>query len=158
LSAADPDPDIMNRPLVQQTVPASLLSETRAWLRNSQLVEPQPEPAKANLLRAWKSGTMLAPGSQAGRPLVFHGPTIQRELELWVLAGIPNEVALQAATANAARLLGAADRFGAIRPGLEATLLIVDGNPVQDIHALSSVTTVILKGERVARGALFDED
>ena len=44
-------------------------------------------------------------GTDSGNPLVFHGPSIHRELQLWVQAGIPAEVALQAATSKAAKLL-----------------------------------------------------
>jgi imidazolonepropionase-like amidohydrolase len=100
----------------------------------------------------------LVTGSDAGSPLVLHGPTLQRELELWVEAGVPNGVALQAATWNAARLLRADRRFGAIRAGMEATLVIVDGNPLTDIRAMSAITSVILKGERVSRSTLFEEE
>jgi hypothetical protein len=41
---------------------------------------------------------------------------------------------------------------------LEATLVIVEGNPLVDIRAMSSVSSVTLKGERVARSSLIDED
>jgi len=88
---------------------------------------------------------------------VLHGPTVQREIELWVAAGIPVEVALQAATLNAARLLRADSRIGTVEKGKEATLLIVDGNPLQDIKALSSVSAVFMKGERINRTALLQE-
>ena len=97
-------------------------------------------------------------GSDGGSPLVIHGPTLQRELDLWVQAGIPNEVALRAATSNAAKALGADSHFGSLRKGLDATMIIVDGNPLTEIRAMSSVTSVILKGERVARSSLFEED
>jgi hypothetical protein len=36
-------------------------------------------------------------------------------------------------------------------------LLIVDGNPLQDVRALSSVSTVFMKGERVSRSGLFEQ-
>ena len=76
-----------------------------------------------NLLKAWRAGVMLVTGSDAGNFLVLHGPTVQHEIELWVAAGIPPEVALQAATFNAAKLLRADDRIGTIEKGKEATLL-----------------------------------
>jgi imidazolonepropionase-like amidohydrolase len=53
--------------------------------------------------------------------------------------------------------LRADDRIGTIEKGKEATLLIVDGNPVQDVRALSSVSVVLLKGERVARSTIFEQ-
>ena len=62
--------------------------------------------------------------------LVFHGPTVHRELQLWVEAGIPPAVALQAATLNAARLLRADARIGLVVKGHDANLLVVDGDPL----------------------------
>ena len=85
------------------------------------------------------------------------GPGIHRELQLWVEAGIPPAIALQAATYNAARLLRADQRIGLIRKGYEASLLLVDGNPLQDISATERISTVFFKGERVNRADLFDQ-
>ncbi|MDP9003799.1 MAG: amidohydrolase family protein, partial [Verrucomicrobiota bacterium] len=82
---------------------------------------------------------------------------VQHEIELWVATGIPVEVALQAATLNAAKLLQADSRMGSVEKGKEATLLIVDGNPLQDVKALSSISAVFMKGERVNRAELFDQ-
>ena len=110
-----------------------------------------------NLIRAWKAGVPLVMGTDAGNPLVFHGPSMHRELQLWVEAGIPIPVALQAATVNAAKLLGADTHIGAIRKGLDADLLMVDGNPLQEIGATERISLVILKGERVRRSTLFDQ-
>ncbi|MGZ4985209.1 MAG: amidohydrolase family protein, partial [Chthoniobacterales bacterium] len=104
-----------------------------------------------------QAGVTLVTGSDAGNPLVLHGPTVQHELELWVAAGIPPEVALQAATLNGAKLLHAEQRIGTIEEGKEATLLLVDGNPLQDIHALSAISLVLMKGERVGRNDLLQQ-
>ena len=100
----------------------------------------------------------MVTGSDAGNLLVIHGPTIHRELQLWVQAGIPPKVALIAATANAARLLGAGGRIGLIRKGYEATLLLVDGNPLEDIAATERISLVLYKGERIDRADLFDQE
>ncbi len=76
-----------------------------------------------NLLKAWRAGVSLVTGSDAGNFFVLHGPTVQHEIELWVAAGIPVEVALQAATSNAAKLLRADSRIGTVEKGKEATLV-----------------------------------
>jgi imidazolonepropionase-like amidohydrolase len=161
------DLSLLSRPLLQQAAPTELLSDTRKlidapdMLKYRDKVRQYPfslDTAKANLVRAWKSGVMLVTGSDGGSMLVIHGPTVQRELELWVQAGIPNDVALQAATWNSAKVLRSDKHFGAIRKGLEATVVIVEGNPLTDIHAMSSITTVILKGERIPRSTLFEEE
>jgi len=112
--------------------------------------------AQDNLRRAWKAGVPLVTGSDAGNMLVFHGPTVHRELQLWVEAGIPAPVALQAATYNAARLLRADSRIGLIQPNHDANLLLVDGDPTRDISATERISLVVLKGERIRRVDLFD--
>ncbi len=116
------------------------------------------EIGASNLLKAWHAGVMLVTGSDSGNFFVLHGPTVQHEIELWVSAGIPPEVALQAATLNAAKLLRAESRIGTVEEGKEATLLVVDGNPLQDVRALSAISFVLMKGERVSRTELFKQE
>jgi imidazolonepropionase-like amidohydrolase len=98
----------------------------------------------------------LVTGSDAGNLLVFHGPTVHRELQLWVEAGIPVAAALQAATWNAAKLLGADGRIGLIAEGRDANLLLVDGDPLRDVSSTERISLVVFKGERVRRADLFD--
>ncbi|MDQ6677842.1 MAG: ABC transporter permease [Acidobacteriota bacterium] len=153
--------DLFNRSLVQQTTPKNILANTRKVLSSppgAPAFEMNLQYARANLVAAWKAGVPLVTGSDAGNPLVFHGPTVQREVELWVEAGIPPAVALQAATLNASRFLRAENRFGMIRKGLDATMLIVDGNPLQDIRAIENISSVMFKGERIDRSELFDQE
>jgi imidazolonepropionase-like amidohydrolase/ABC-type multidrug transport system permease subunit len=159
--------DLLNRSLVQQVGPPALIAGTRNAIMSPGYVPVRKAfeksqislaVAKDNLLRAYRAGVLLIAGSDAGNMLVFHGPTVQREIELWVEAGVPIPVALKAATLNAARALGAATRFGSVETGKEASLLLVDGNPMQDIRALESISLVLLKGERVNRPELFKKD
>ena len=166
MSFAKSDTTLLKRSLVQQVTPKDLLSGTEKAATGDQFkglregISHYPmsmETAGKNLLKASHAGVMLVTGSDAGNFLVMHGPTVQHEIELWVAAGIPIDVALQAATSNAAKLLHADSRIGTIEKGKEASLLIVDGNPLQDVHALSAISTVFFKGERVARSQLFDQ-
>ena len=157
--------DTLNQSLVQQVVPARLLKETREFVDSGKSADPAKAElfqhslatARANLLRAWQAGVPLVMGTDSGNPMVFHGPSLHREFELWVEAGIPVTVALQAATVNAAKLLRADQRIGAIRAGLDADLLLVDGNPLQEIAATSRISLVVFKGERIRRAALFEQ-
>ena len=160
------DTTLLKRSLVQQVSPKDLISGTERaavdekWngLREGLTHYPMTvEQGGANLLKAWRAGVTLVTGSDAGNFLVLHGPTVQHEIELWVAAGIPIEVALQAATSNAAKLLRADSRFGTIEKGKEASLLLVDGNPLQDVKALSAISAVFMKGERVNRAELFKQ-
>ncbi len=150
---------LLSRSLVLQVAPKSLIESTR------RTVAKQPEIpgrdrldyAKQNLLRAHRAGVTLVAGSDAGNELIIHGPTVQQELELWVQAGIPAAVALQAATYNAAKALRAADRIGSIAPGRDADLLLVDGDPLSDISVTERISLVVFKGERIRRSSLFDQ-
>jgi imidazolonepropionase-like amidohydrolase/ABC-type multidrug transport system permease subunit len=157
--------DALNNSLVQQVVSGRVLKGTREFIASGKGVDAAKaeifqralDQARANLLRAWKAGVPLVMGSDSGNPLVFHGPSLHHELALWVQAGIPVTVALQAATVNAAKLLGADRHIGAIRKGLDANLLMVDGNPLQEIAATERISLVVFKGERIHRAALFDQ-
>ena len=64
---------------------------------------------------------------------------------------------LQAATRNGANLLGAGDRIGQIKKGYEANLLLVNGDPMQNISATEQISLVVFKGETISRTRLFQE-
>jgi imidazolonepropionase-like amidohydrolase len=159
--------ELLSPSLVRQVVPAKLLEDTRKALRSARmstlLARLKPfgaglEQAKENLKRAYQAGDLLVAGTDAGNLLVFHGPSLHRELQLWVSAGIPTTAALQGATYNAARLLGADGRIGSIQKGCDADLLLVDGNPLEDITATERISQIIYKGERINRSRLFDPE
>jgi imidazolonepropionase-like amidohydrolase/ABC-type multidrug transport system permease subunit len=158
--------ELLNRSLVQQVVPRPLLEATETALTSPEMAEMRTalqrvpidlKIGEANLLRAYHNGVMLVTGSDAGNLLVFHGPTVHHELQLWRQAGIPAAVALQAATYNAARLLHAEKRIGSIQKDLDADLLIVDGNPLEDIQVTERISLVLWKGERIDRSELFEQ-
>jgi imidazolonepropionase-like amidohydrolase/ABC-type multidrug transport system permease subunit len=158
--------DLLKRSLVQQVGPPELLrgteeamgsADTEAMRKSLGQYPIDMSIAIDNLKRAHDHGVLLVTGSDAGNFLVIHGPTVQHELELWVKAGIEPAVALQAATLNAARLLRADKRIGSIRAGNDADLLVVDGNPLEDITATERISMVVFKGERVDRTELLNQ-
>jgi imidazolonepropionase-like amidohydrolase len=156
--------DALSSSLVQQVVQARMLKGTRDFIASgkgadagkAELFAHAAEQARSNLVRAWRAGVQLVIGTDSGNPLVFPGASIHHELQLWVQAGIPAEVTLKAATVNAAKLLRSENRIGAIRKGLDANLLLLDGNPLEDITATQRISLVVFEGERVRRAALFD--
>lgn len=158
------NPEPLNRSLVEQSAPADLLASTRAMLEKAKR-DPHPErlarwlaTGNENLLNAYRAGVMLITGTDAGNMLVIHGPTVQHEMELWVKAGIPPAVALEAATYNAAQVLRAAGRIGSIQKGRDATLILLDGDPLQDIANTERISLVMFRGQRISRSELFDQD
>jgi imidazolonepropionase-like amidohydrolase/ABC-type multidrug transport system permease subunit len=156
--------DLLNRSLLQRVVPADLLRDTRTALSHQKnstradAMKPMLGFVNQNLVNAYKAGVPLITGSDAGNMLVFHGPTIQHELALWVKAGIPTTVALQAATSTAAKYLRAEDRIGSIQKGRDATFLLLEGDPVQDITATERISDIFYKGEQVQRYKLVHQE
>ncbi|MBS1255094.1 MAG: hypothetical protein MAG581_00893 [Deltaproteobacteria bacterium] len=83
----------------------------------------------------YQSGGKMAMGTDAGTPFNVHGDNC-KELEYMVDLGVTNVNALQISTSNAADLMDLQDR-GMIREGYYADLLIVSGNPVEDISKVA---------------------
>ena len=87
-----------------------------------------------------------APSAPASPP---YGTSLHHELQLLVDAGLSPVEALRSATILAAQQFGLADR-GIIVPGKRADLVLIDGNPLQDISAVSKVAAVWCAGVSVA--------
>ncbi len=88
-----------------------------------------------SVIRYYRAGGRLAMGTDAGTPFNFHGENVQ-ELKLMADLGISPLDALRSATGNAADLVGFTDR-GRIADGCWADLVLVRGNPAEDIRAVS---------------------
>lgn len=93
--------------------------------------------------RMYRAGVPIVAGTD-GIP----GFLLQRELELYVHAGLTPAQALQIATATNARHARVLDDRGVVSPGRRADLVLVEGDPTTDITALRNVATVI-KGDVV---------
>ena len=74
------------------------------------------------------------------------GFAYHRELLAMTYAGLPPAVVLKAATINGANALGIDDKLGSIEPGKLADLVVVNGNPLDDIKAARNIRLVIKDG------------
>ncbi len=111
--------------------------------------EPTPESVQENrraFRLAIKAGVPICMGGDVG--VFTHGEN-WREMEAMQSAGMPALQVMTAATSGNARILHLTDR-GAIKPGLLADLVAVDGDPTLDVKAVRQVRLVI-KGGKVVR-------
>ena len=102
-----------------------------------------------SLERAYPAGVKIAFGTDAG--VSKHGRNAD-EFELMVKHGMPPMAAIQAATVNAADLLGLSAEIGTLEPGKRADLIAVAGDPLADVTALKRVDFV-MRGGKVHKAA-----
>ncbi len=102
-----------------------------------------------------ENDVLVGLGTDATYPTVWFGESLHRELEIWVNeAGISPLRTLRAATYDNARILKLDDRTGSIQPGLEADVLIVEGNPAKNISDTRNIRHVFSNGKEVDRESL----
>ena len=118
-------------------------------------VTPPPHLAKvlgdvlANHSRLIREGAVVVAGTDAGiGPIKPHGVLPYGLAQLTQL-GMSPAAALTAGTSTAAQVCGLGDRKGRIRPGYDADLLIVDGDPLTDLAALLRPVAVLVAGRPV---------
>lgn len=100
--------------------------------------------ARTSVLAAYKAGVKIAVGTDA--PAIPHGKNAD-EIVALVDRGLPPLAVLQAATINAAELIGVDDR-GRLAEGLLADIIAVPGDPTEDITVTQNVRFV-MKGGKV---------
>jgi len=97
--------------------------------------------AQATMIRKLHdNGVQIVPGSDHMAAFTIH-----RELELYSEAGISNADVLRIASLDSARIIGVDDRTGSVTVGKDSDLVLVAGNPIEDISAIRHAT-LVMKG------------
>jgi len=115
------------------------------WIKDR--ARPAAEAQGASFRAAVKAGVPVVAGTDAGTPDNPHGG-VAREVAFMVETGLDVLLAVRAATAEAADLLGDPDR-GVLRPGAHADVLVADGDVTADIAALGRPAAVFQSGRQV---------
>jgi imidazolonepropionase-like amidohydrolase len=102
--------------------------------------------ARKNIAHAFASGVKVAFGTDAA--VYPHGMNAH-EFAVMVKLGLTPLQAIQAATVNAADLLGWSGKVGTLEPGAWADIVAVDGDPIKDVTTLERVKFVMKGGEVV---------
>ena len=90
----------------------------------------------------YKDGITIVAGTDMG----FPGYSVFRELELYVESGLTPMQAIQTATITPAKVMKADKITGSVETGKRADIIIIDGDPLQNIRNIRNVQTVIKDG------------
>ncbi len=149
------DPTLLASPLLHAVVDSGVIAAYRTaptdqgsvgWVAMQRRIMADNLKAVAKLSTA---GVPMLTGTDAGNLAVFQGYSVHRELRLLVEAGLTPWEALAASTTNAGRFLR---RPLGMKVGDEATLLVLDASPVDDIRNTEKIYAVIQRGQVVDRG------
>jgi imidazolonepropionase-like amidohydrolase len=115
-------------------------------LNNTSFAKERLPVLRANVKRVFDAGVPVVMGSDTGFFGVFLGAASQVEMELMVEAGLTPPQAIDAATINAARMIGREKEQGSLEAGKAADFLILDVNPREDIRSLRRIHRVVKGG------------
>ena len=90
----------------------------------------------------------IVAGTDAGSPFNVHSP-LTREMQHYLKAGLTPMEVIQSATLRAAQMQGVEQDLGTVTEGKLADMVIVDGDPLQDITLLQHKIVLIIKGGEV---------
>jgi imidazolonepropionase-like amidohydrolase len=99
-------------------------------------------------------GAPLMIGTDLANPYVFAGFAVHEEMRLFQEAGIPPDDVLRAATIVPARFCGLGKALGTVQEGKVASLVLLRGNPLDDVSNASRIEGVFLRGRWLDRAAL----
>jgi len=103
--------------------------------------------------QAYRAGVPISAGTDNVAPWTDPWPDLFHELnELSARAGMPNAAILQSATLVGARAAGQARDMGSLEPGKLANMVVLAGNPLDDLANLKSVVMTIKRGRVFDRG------
>lgn len=109
---------------------------------------------RQDVRRFTEDGVTLLAGTDLGSTGIIPGDALHEELALMVAAGLSPREALATATVHPARVLGRGGRSGQVTPGMDADLVLLAANPLDDITATRRIHGVMAGGRWLDRAAL----
>jgi cytosine/adenosine deaminase-related metal-dependent hydrolase len=106
------------------------------------------------LLALYESGALLMSGTDTPLPMVAPGFSLHNELETMADIGLSPYDVLRISTYNPALYLGELEEFGTIEEGKRADLVLLEGNPLENITNTREIAGVMVRGRYYARADL----
>lgn len=140
-----------------------------AWLPGESFMMKDADDDLFNFfLKEEKFGLMVMPtliekkvkflaGSDFPNPFCYPGFSLHDELALFVDTGMTELQSLQTATLNPALFMGREEELGSVQEGKRASLVLLNGNPLEDISNTREIEAVILRGTYFDRQSLDEK-
>ena len=152
-------------PFFEEAMPPAVVETIRANKQPGGLTAncapPGPNASRREEIMAYNfprmigAGVRLVLGTDTGiMPGHTFGTGDHVELARWVQLGLKPADAIVAATSTPARLLGIAD-MGTLAAGKSADFIVLDANPLEDIHNTRKIASVYLRGRALDRAAML---
>ena len=135
-------------------------SSTRAWWMGFRVDSPAPASPRQQrrvmitrflVQRAWAQGIGILAGTDTPNPLMVPGYSLHDELDALEGAGLTRYQVIASATVKAAEYMGWEQEAGTVTAGKRADLVLVRGNPLEDLAALRRVEGLVLNGRYLSR-------
>jgi len=109
---------------------------------NAMKFQPVMQSMVTSVKRLYDAGVIIVAGTDMG----FPGFSLDRELELYVSAGLTPAQAIKTATITPAQAMGVDKQTGSIEAGKQADIILIDGDPLNNISNIRKVSMVIKAG------------
>lgn len=152
-------PERLQDPQLEKDFPPDIWSEVQGSFKNwhalpyFQRTDREVFFRERGLKQFIESGAVMGMGTDSGTPMNFHTEALWREIKAHVDMGMPPLRAIAAATRVNARIIGRAADLGTLEPGKLADVIVVKGDPLFSVTALSAVEVVVKDGVVVKGGS-----
>jgi len=145
-------PTRLQDPALERDMPADFYAEMQASFREIHRLSYFTElgTETRNSQRAAhqfiEANAYMGVGTDSASPLNLHSEAMWREMSALVDLGMSPIQVISAATKTGAEIIGNADELGTLEPGKLADLIVIDGNPLEDIKMLKFVMATVRDG------------
>jgi imidazolonepropionase-like amidohydrolase len=145
-------PERLQDPVLRALMPADIWTELQASFEHFESLgyfhdmDRADQYREASLKQWINSGALIGIGTDNGVPMNFHTDALWRLCKLYSDMGMPNARIIRSLTSVGAGILGKSDQLGSIEAGKLADIIVVDGNPLEEISAIGRVMVVMKDG------------
>jgi imidazolonepropionase-like amidohydrolase len=143
-------------PGIQATYQGRVRSARRQSDEGTQFTKKYDALCASLVPQMFAAGVNVVAGSDCGasNSYVYPGTSLHEEIKLLVVSGLTPAEGLRTATVNGAKFLGVGNFYGSLQAGKCSDLILLGGNPLEDINAIDGIGVVVANGKLYTREEL----